>query len=87
MTATGVEPATTEFVNEHSGMQPKWPRAATIKKKIPWHRCFPAKFAKFLRTPFLQSTFERPLIDDTTKRKEATINAFGNYVFVMIISV
>ena len=24
-----------------------------IKKKRPWHRCFPANFAKFLRPPFL----------------------------------
>ena len=25
--------------------------AALIKKRL-WHRCFPVKFAKFLRTPF-----------------------------------
>ena len=25
-------------------------------KKIPQHRCFPVKFEKFLRTPFLQNT-------------------------------
>ena len=33
------------------------PRPATLLKKVPWHRCFPAYFVKFLRTPFLQSTF------------------------------
>ena len=25
-------------------------------KKRTWHRCFPVKFAKYLRTPFLQNT-------------------------------
>ena len=28
-------------------------RSATLLKKRLWHRCFPVKFAKFLRTPFL----------------------------------
>ena len=28
-------------------------RPATLLKKRPWHRCFPANFEKFLRTPFL----------------------------------
>ena len=32
------------------------PRPATLLKKRLWHRCFPVNFAKFLRTPFLQST-------------------------------
>ena len=27
-----------------------------IKKRL-WHRCFPVKFVKFLRTPFLHNTF------------------------------
>ena len=30
-------------------------RPATLLKKKLWHRCFPVNFAKFLRTPFLQS--------------------------------
>ena len=29
---------------------------ATLLKKGPCHRCFPVNFAKFLRSPFLQST-------------------------------
>ena len=29
---------------------------------IPWHRCFPVNFAKFLRTPFLQNTSGRLLL-------------------------
>ena len=32
-----------------------------------WHRCFPVNFAKFLRTPFLQNTTGRLLIDFTVK--------------------
>ena len=34
-------------------------RPATLLKKRLWHRCFPANFVKFLRTPFLQTTSER----------------------------
>ena len=29
--------------------------SATLLKKRPWHRCFPANFVKFLKTPFLQN--------------------------------
>ena len=28
-----------------------------------WHRCFPVNFAKFLRTPFLQNTSDRLLLE------------------------
>ena len=31
-------------------------RPAIWLKKILWNRCFPANFAKFLRTPFLKNT-------------------------------
>ena len=31
-------------------------RPTILLKKRPWHSCFPANFAKFLRTPFLQNT-------------------------------
>ena len=30
-------------------------RLATLLKKRLWHRCFPVKFAKFLRTPFYRT--------------------------------
>ena len=33
-------------------------RPATLLKKRIWHRCFPVKFAKFLRTTFLQNTLD-----------------------------
>ena len=32
------------------------PRPPTLLKKRLWHSFFPVKFAKFLRTPFLQNT-------------------------------
>ena len=35
---------------------------ATLLKKRLWHWCFPVNFAKFLRTPFLQNTYERLLL-------------------------
>ena len=40
------------FFNKVAGQSP-----ATLLKKRLWHRCFPVKFAKFLRTPFLQNTY------------------------------
>ena len=41
------------FFNKVAGPRPK---AATLLKKRLWHSCFPVKFVKFLRTPFLQNT-------------------------------
>ena len=35
------------FFNKVAGLSP-----ATLSKKRPWHMCFPANFAKFLRTSF-----------------------------------
>ena len=37
-------------------------RPATLLKKRLWHRCFPKKFANFLRTTFLQNTSGRVLL-------------------------
>ena len=37
-------------------------RPATLLKKRLWHRCFPVNFAKFLRIPFLENTFELLLL-------------------------
>ena len=37
-------------------------RPATLLKKRLWHTCFPANFAKFLRTQFLQNTSGRLLL-------------------------
>ena len=33
------------------------PKAYNFIKKRLWQRCFPVKFAKFLRTPFVQNTY------------------------------
>ena len=35
------------FFNKGPGLRP-----VTLLKKRLWYRCFPVKFAKFLRTPF-----------------------------------
>ena len=39
-------------------------RPVTLFKKLLWHRCFPVKFAEFLRTPFLQNTSGRLLVKE-----------------------
>ena len=38
-------------------------RPATLLKKRLWHRCFPVNFVTFLRTPFLQNTSGRLLLE------------------------
>ena len=48
------------FFNKVAGLRP-----ATLLKKRLWHRCFPVNFAKFLRTPFLQSISGRLLLEKT----------------------
>ena len=47
------------FLNKVSGLMP-----ATLLKKRLWHRCFPANFEKFLRTPFLQDISGRLFLDN-----------------------
>ena len=37
-------------------------RSTNLLKKRLWHRCFPVKFVKFLRTPSLQNIFGRLLL-------------------------
>ena len=39
---------------------------ATLFKNRLWHGCFPVIFAKFLRTPFLQNTSGRLLLNIPT---------------------
>ena len=46
------------FFNKVAGLRP-----ATLLKKMLWHRCFPLNFQKFLRTPFLQNTSGRLLLE------------------------
>ena len=47
------------FLNKVAGL-----RSATLLKKKLWHRRLPVKFAKFLRTPFLQNTSWRLLLNN-----------------------
>ena len=41
-----------------------------------WHRCFPANFAKFLRTPFLQNPSGRLLLDKAFFKSTFTLQIF-----------
>ena len=56
------------FFNKIAGLRP-----ANLLKKRLWHRYFPKNFAKFLRTPFLQNTFARLLLDEIFELASATI--------------
>ena len=51
------------FLNKVAG-----PRPATLLKKSLWHVFFPVNFAKFLRTPSLQSTSGRLLLSEVNKK-------------------
>ena len=48
------------FFNKVAGLE-----AYNFIKKRHWHRCFPVNFAKFLRTPFLQNTSGRLILNVT----------------------
>ena len=54
------------FFNKVAGI---WP--ATVLKKRVWHRCFPAHFAKFLRTPFITEHLRWLLLQ---RKKESFLN-------------
>ena len=41
-------------------------RPAILSKKSLWYKRFPVKFAKFLRTPFLQNTFGQLLLNKSS---------------------
>ena len=45
-------------------------RPVTLLKKRLWHRCFPVKFAKFLRTPFSRNISGRLLLYIQIKRSK-----------------
>ena len=45
-----------KFAGKHLCQSLFFNKVATLLKKRLWHKCFPANFAKFLRTSFLQNT-------------------------------
>ena len=55
---TGKHLCQSHFFNKVAGLRP-----ATLLKKRLWDSGFPVNFAKFLRTPSLQNTFGRLLLD------------------------
>ena len=56
---TGKHLSQSVFFNKVTDLGP-----ATLFKKRLCHRCFPANFAKFIRTPFLQKTSDSLLMKD-----------------------
>ena len=52
-------------------------RPATLLKRRLWRRCFPVNFVKFLKTPFLQNTSGRLLLQDR-KEKRLFLRMQGN---------
>ena len=52
-------------------------RPATLLKIRLWRRCFPVTFVKFLKTPFLQNTSGRLLLQDR-KEKRLFLRKQGN---------
>ena len=55
---TGKQLCQSLFLNKVAGL-----RTATLLKKRLMHRCFPVNFAKFLRTPSLENTSRRLLLN------------------------
>ena len=53
---------------------------ATLLKKRLWHRCFRMNFAKFLRTPFSQSTSGRLLLKREKLHQAELVSLFLLYV-------
>ena len=51
-------PVPEAFFNKAAGLRP-----VTLLKKRFWYRCFPVNFVKFPRTPFLENTSERLLLN------------------------
>ena len=66
------------FLNKVSALKP-----ATLLKKRLWYRYFPGNFAKFLRTPFLQSTSVRLLLIVIIDTRKYSISCFhlGNLFY------
>ena len=52
-------------------------RSAALLKKRLWRKCFPMNFAKFLKTPLLQNTSGRLLLQDR-KEKRLFLRKQGN---------
>ena len=51
-------------------------RPATLFKKRLWHTCFPVNFAKSLRTPFLQNTSGRLLLNKIKPTRSVKIHIY-----------
>ena len=61
------------------------PQACKFTKKTLWHKHFPVNFAKFLRTFFLQTTFERLLLKWNKMKCLPLLIAFSNIIINHVI--
>ena len=68
---TGKHLCQSPFLNKVAGLSP----AALLKRSL-WHRCFPMNLAKFLRTPFLQITSGRLLLEIAVSRRSSIKELF-----------
>ena len=78
---TGKHLCQSHFLNKVAGLE-------TLLRKRLCRRCFPVNFAKFLRTPFLQSTSRRllldMLVDKNFSRAHYFSHTFYNFFFFFI---
>ena len=65
--STGKHLCPSLLFNEAAGSRP---RPATLLKRRLWHRCFHVNFVKFLRTPFIQNTSRRLLLEKFSSGRE-----------------
>ena len=55
-------------------------RPATLLKKRLRHRCFPVSFVKFLRTPFVQNTSERLLLEFENEKQFQVVKKYSKII-------
>ena len=55
---------------------------ATLLKKRLWHKCFPVNFVKLLRTPFLQNTSGRLLLNTYSRCSAGLQPGIWNFLVV-----
>ena len=76
-----------KFTGKHlcQGLFMSGPKACIFIKKRLWHRCFPANFTNFLRTPFLQNASGRLLLFGVNRVSDYYGKSIYIKVFLWII--
>ena len=68
---TGKQQCQSLFFNKFASLRP----ATSLKKRL-WHRFFPVNFSRILRTPFLQNTSGRRLLNEARRVKLSQTKKF-----------